>query len=623
MCGIAGFCDFSKKSNKQSLICMTDILHHRGPDDSGYSFYDRIESNVGLGHRRLSIQDLTQHGHQPMAYENLEIVFNGEIYNFEEIKKELERLNYTFSSFSDTEVIIKAYHKWGINIIHKFNGMFAIAIYNKKDETITLIRDRAGVKPLYYYYKDGLFLFASELKSFHQNLGFQKEINKKAVELYLKYGYIPQPDTIFKNSYKLEAGSYIELNIKTKTLNNKKYWSIDKYVNKPKLNIDYNEAKSELKDMLSSSFKYRMVSDVPVGVFLSGGYDSSAVSAILQTQSTKKIKTFSIGFKEEKYNEAIYAKEVSTYLDTEHYEYYLNQKDALEILPTLPEIYDEPFGDSSCIPTIMVSQFAKKYVSVALSADGGDELFSGYPSYKKIHTSFENFNKVSFLSSLYQIENIIDPYLFSKLINIYNFEGKYYKVLESLRNSKKANAFYDTNTRYFYDIEINQLLNSTLHEEVKYDENSIENMLSYSFKTYLNDDILTKVDRATMSVSLEGREPFLDYRLIEYVSQLPIEYKQNGNITKYILKDIVHDYIPKEIMDREKMGFSIPIFEWFRDELKEYFEYYLSEEKIKDSGIFNWVYIDKLKNRYYQGYGNPHKLWIILMFQMWWEKWAK
>ena len=623
MCGISGFCDFSKKLNNQNLISMTDVLHHRGPNDSGYNFHQNSYATIGLGHRRLSILDLSKHGHQPMKYQSLEIVFNGEVYNFKEIRSELEKFDYKFESDSDTEVILKAYHKWGISAVARFNGMFAISIYDKKINKIIFIRDRAGVKPLYYHYQNNLFLFSSELKSFYTLSDFKKDIDLTALQEYLKYGYIPQPLSIFKDTYKLEAGKYLELDLDTKEININTYWDVNFFYEKDKLNISFSEALDETELLLKKSFEYRMISDVPVGVFLSGGYDSSAVTAILQANGQKKIKTFTIGFEEKKYNEAKYAKQVATHLGTEHFEHYLSQKDALEILPTLPDIYDEPFGDSSAIPTIMVSQFAKKHVSVALSADGGDELFSGYPSYINTYNLYEKFNQFRKFHSLGNIDKIINPYQISKYLKIYNLEGKFYKFCELLKNSAKPSKFYDTNSKYFYDTEINQLINQKSVSLHSYMENSIDNMLLHSFKTYLNDDILTKVDRASMSVSLEGREPLLDYNLVEFVAQLPIEYKQNKFETKYLLKEIVHKYIPKEMMDRKKMGFSIPIFEWFKDELIVYLEEYLSEKSILESGLFEYRYIFNMKKSYYNGYGNPHKLWLILMFQMWWYKWVK
>lgn len=623
MCGIAGFFDSNKKLNKLDLKKMTDVLHHRGPDDSGYNLYNNAEANVGLGHRRLSVLDLSSHGHQPMLYENLEIIYNGEVYNFKEIRAELEHFGYKFESNSDTEVILKAYHKWNMGFVKKLNGMFAIAIYDKLKKKIILIRDRAGVKPLYYYWKNNIFLFASELKSFYKCSGFEKEIRKESIALFLKYGYIPQPYSIFQNTYKLEAGTYLVFDLESKEYTINRYWNIDSLFEKPKLDISFDEAKDKVEELLKKSFQYRMVADVPLGVFLSGGYDSSAVTSILQANSMNKIKTFTIGFTEEKYNEAAYAKQVAEYLGTEHYEYYLSQKDALKVLPILPEIFDEPFGDSSAIPTIMVSQVAREHVIVSLSADGGDELFSGYPSYKRIFDLYNKIPKSNLLKEFSKLGRVIDPFMLSKIFNVYNFEGKFYKFFEILKNCDNPSGFYDTNTRYFYDEEICQILNRDIVKSQTYSKNNIDNMLAYTFKTYLNDDILTKVDRATMSVGLEGREPFLDFQLIEFVSQLPIKYKQYGDETKYLLKEITHKYIPKKIMDRKKMGFSIPIFEWFKDELKEYFEEYLNEKAIKESGVFQYKYVEKLKNSYMNGFGNPHKLWLILMYQMWWKKWIK
>ncbi len=349
MCGIAGFCDFSKKSSNDILKSMTDVLHHRGPDDSGY-FWDESEySQIALGHRRLSILDLSAHGHQPMSFEHLDIVFNGEVYNFKEIKKELLELGYDFYSDSDTEVILKSYHQWGIKAVDRFNGMFAITIYDKKTNQLIFIRDRAGVKPFYYYKKDSLILFSSELKSFHKHPNFQKEINKSSLSLYLQFGYIPEPHSIFKNCYKLRAGHYVEIDLKSQNFKEIKYWDVVDFYNKPKLDISQNEAIERTEELLKSSFEYRMVSDVPVGVFLSGGYDSSVVTAILQSGRSEKLNTFTIGFKEKGFDEAPYAKEVAKYLGTNHTEYYCTQKDALEIIPKLCELYDEPFGDSSAI----------------------------------------------------------------------------------------------------------------------------------------------------------------------------------------------------------------------------------------------------------------------------------
>ena len=629
MCGITGFCDFNKKSNLKILKKMTDVLYHRGPDDSGYSFYSLNKYNIGLGHRRLSILDLTSHGHQPMKFENLEIAYNGEIYNFQEIKYELEKHGYSFQSNSDTEVILKAYHKWGIKAVHKFNGMFAIVIYDSYTKELILIRDRTGIKPLYYYNNNGLFMFASELKSFHENLYFAKEIDFEALGQFLQYGYILEPYSIFKYTNKLMAGHYLVLNLKTKEYNLYKYWDVANYYKKPKIDISEKEAIKQTEKLLQSSFSYRMISDVPVGVFLSGGYDSSAVVALLQNTNNSKINTFTIGFYEEKFNEAMYAKRVADYLGTNHTEYYCTQKDAVKIIPKLSEIYDEPFGDSSSIPTILVSQLAKKDVSVSLSADGGDEIFAGYGKYDTSLKYFNFFNKFPKLSHklLLSIMNKINSRYFPFTDKIYNFETRYEKVKNILKyNSPSLSMKYTSNI--FTPKEINLLIKQEVKEkytnfDIFIEElKPLEEMLLIDYKTYLPDDILTKVDRATMSVSLEGREPFLDYRIIEFVAQLPDNMKYGDGQKKWLLKKIVHKYIPKEMMDRPKMGFGVPLMDWLQNELQEIFNFYLNIDRLERENIFNVDEIKRLLNEFQKGKNETiRKLWNILMFEMWYEKW--
>jgi len=384
MCGVVGFIDFKKKTDEEILKKMTDVIHHRGPDDSGYCYMMKSMAAVGFGHRRLSILDLSKHGHQPMSFDVLTIVYNGEVYNFQEIKKELESDGMSFDSNSDTEVILKSFSKWGVKAVDKFVGMFAFSIFDQSTNKCYIFRDRSGVKPLYYYKKDGLFLFGSELKSFHEHPNFKKEINFDALAQFLQYGYILQPNSIFKDTYKLKAGHYLEISLDKNRIEEKKYWDVYDFYTKPKLDIGENETIRECENILKKAFNYRMVSDVPVGIFLSGGYDSSIVTALIQANSSSKINTFTIGFHEKGYDEAPYAKKVADYLGTNHTEYYCTQDDAKDILPKLVDIYDEPFGDNSTIPTILVSQLAKKDVSVALSADGGDEIFAGYSKHETI-----------------------------------------------------------------------------------------------------------------------------------------------------------------------------------------------------------------------------------------------
>jgi asparagine synthase (glutamine-hydrolysing) len=632
MCGIAGFIDFNKNSTKTILREMTDALVHRGPDDSGCTFVENYDNQIGLGHRRLSVLDLSKHGHQPMSFDNCEIVYNGEVYNFKEIRKELENYNYKFDSDTDTEVILKAYHKWGIKAVNKFNGMFAICIYDKSKEKIILIRDRAGIKPHYWYWKDNLFMFASELKSFHKHKYFNKIINKDALALYLQYGYILQPYTIFKNTYKLRSGHYLEVDLKTKKIADITYWNVIDFYNKPKLNISENDAIIQMEQLLKSAFEYRMIADVSVGVFLSGGYDSSIVTALLQYYRTEKINTFTIGFYEKGFDESPYAKQVAEYLGTNHTEYYCTQKDAIEIIPKLVEIYDEPFGDSSAIPTALVSQLARKDVTVCLSADGGDETFAGYDKYiktLKYHQKIRcipKFVRKALSLVLGRVNIKMIPY--SNKIG--NFETKFEKIINLLNTDDPVSVMKYLTQPYTSKEVKKLLLDDVFEQKTNFDnfnfinnkDDEINQMLAIDYQTYLVDDILTKVDRATMSVSLEGREPLLDYRIIEFVAQLPAKMKFRNGDRKWILKEIAHKFLPKEIMDRPKKGFSVPIADWFKDELKEYFLYYLNEERLNREGFFNSKEVVAQRDKYLSGYKeNVERLWFLLIFEMWYERW--
>ncbi len=632
MCAIAGFVDFSKKSSKEILQNMTDIMHHRGPDDSGYYFDRSYYADVGLGHRRLSILDLSIHGHQPMSFDSIEIVYNGEVYNFYEIREELERDGYSFISNSDTEVILKAYHKWGLKAIDRFRGMFSIAIYDRGMEKLFLIRDRAGVKPLYWYQNGDTILFASELKSFSKNPNFKREIDIDALSIFLELQYIPEPYSIFKNSHKLKAGHILEVDLKSRSVSQSEYWSVVECYNRPKLDISEDEAILECEKILSSSFSYRLISDVPVGIFLSGGYDSSIVAALLQKDSLKKLKTFTIGFYENGFNEAPYAKEVASYLGCDHLEYYCTPKDALDIIPKLPTIYDEPFADASSIPTTLVSKLAKNEVTVSLSADGGDEIFAGYDRYTRSLNYYKNSLKIPslFRKTLSGFIDRFDPFILSILRDSYSLETRYKKVQNLLDSSSIVDIMRDLSS-YISFSQADRLLKGRV-ERLKtnfdktallnIDSDNIDKMLAIDYKTYMVDGVLTKVDRATMSVALEGREPFLDHKIIEFIATLPSSFKYKNGVKKYILKELTHKYIPKELMDRPKMGFGVPIKEWFKDELKEYFLYYLDRERLEREGIFNVDEVLMLRDNYLNSRGeNVDILWSILIFEMWYERW--
>jgi asparagine synthase (glutamine-hydrolysing) len=632
MCGIAGFVDFKNRSSEAILQNMTSCLQHRGPDGQGVAFAQTNDMIIGLGHRRLSIIDLSAAANQPMQYDGLHIIFNGEIYNYEEIRNELIRKGHQFITHSDTEVILHSWREWGIDAVHRWHGMFAIAMWDKHADEFICIRDRAGVKPLNYYWNEDLFIFGSELKSLTSHPGFRKKINPEAVASFLQYGYISHPHSIYKNTYKLRPGHILKLNLSSKQQQDIQYWNVYDYYNKPKLNIDVEEAVVQTEKLLQKAFQYRMVADVPVGVFLSGGYDSSCVTALLQKNSTEKIKTFTIGTTDEKLNEAPFAKQIAKHLGTDHTEYYCTPQEALEIIPELAHFYDEPFADSSAIPTILVSRLARKKVTVALSADAGDEIFAGYNRYdyifrygKKISSVPKPMRKIA-AAAMASISSTRIPVLRNKR----NFHSRYDK-LKNLLNDPSPSELLKNLSQVFTSREIAGLFNEPVAELLTAHSSKdlitgysdpLSYMMAIDYQTYMADDILQKVDRATMSVSLEGREPFLDQDIIEWAAQLPSEYKYHNGEKKYILKQIVHKYIPKEIMERPKMGFGIPIENWLAQELKDLVEEYLSEESLRQHGLFNVQEIRKMVSHFFNGRKEKHlKIWYLLMFQMWYKQW--
>lgn len=632
MCGIAGFIDFNQKSSFVLLQYMTDTLFHRGPDESGYEFFQTNSHQVGLGHRRLSIIDLSNTGKQPMQFEHLWITFNGEVYNYNEVKKELIALNHQFIGHSDTEVVLHAIAQWGITCVEKFIGMFAFVIYDVKAEKIYCVRDRAGVKPFFYYWKDGLFLFASELKAFHQHPKFIKKINLDAVTGFMQFGNVPTPHCIFNNCYKLKPGHILTFNIQHSTFHISKYWDVYDAYNKPKLDISFDEAKVETEKILKSAVDYRMIADVSVGVFLSGGYDSACVTALLQKNKTEKIKTFTIGVPEIGLNEAPYARDVAKYLGTDHYEYSCTQAEALELIVDLPYYYDEPFADSSAIPTTLVCKMAKKQVTVALSADAGDEVFAGYNRYDYLMKYGEKLNQLPFFlrKGSSKLMNTIPSNKIPILKNKYNFHNRYEKLKSLLNDPSPKNMMLSLSKQY-NDTQLKELMKHAFcNLDTAYLSDNLSKkhysplsyMMAIDYQTYLLDDILQKVDRASMAVSLEGREPFLDHRLIEWAAQLPDNYKYYKGSKKHILKEIVHQYIPKQLMDRPKMGFAIPIENWLMIDLKDHVTHYLNDYKIEEQGIFNHVFVRNIKQDFYSGKKElALKLWYMLMFQMWYEKW--
>lgn len=567
MCRIFGF----NSKNKQALQCMSQKLSPGGPDSEG--FFET--ASMSLGHRRLAIIDPTPNAAQPMEFANLVISYNGEVYNFKELRKELSE--YSFTTNSDTEVILKAFHKWGLNAIERFLGMFAIALWDKKERKLWLIRDRAGVKPLYYYYDGKNFIFASELKALLCHPNFPKRVNKKAVAAYLAYGFVPTPMAIFENTYKLLPGHYLEFD--GKSITTKQYWRLPK----DRLSISYEEAKKRTKELLQKSFAYRMVSDVPVGVFLSGGIDSSLLVSYLSKQYD--LQTFTIGFYDRRFNEAGIAKETAKKLGTKHHELYFGVDDLLKLLPKIVDIFDEPFGDSSALPTYLVAKLAKEHVKVALSADGADELFGGYPINFKNAKRFNFYKKLQFLRLL----------------------------LKNKRKYMATNDVWKYKLALRYRIYPDELFLTTELDRGECKE-LLECMFWFDFRYFLGDDVLVKVDRVTMANSLEAREPYLDHKLIEFAFSLPEKYRYH----KMILRDLLKEELP-EISDLPKQGFSVPIKYWLRNELKESVVQTLKAPTILDEVVDK----EKILRQFIRSGKRTNAIWLMYMFRMWEERYYR
>ncbi len=622
MCGICGFVS-GKNITIEQLTKMNDTIYHRGPDDSGVEIYPmRDGGSVGLAQRRLSILDLSPLGHQPMHSKDgrLSVIYNGEIYNFLELREELS--DYTFISHCDTEVIIAAYLKWGISCVDKFNGMFAICIYDREDDSVYLIRDRIGKKPMYYEVDGKDLYFASELKPIMSRSGFVKTVRNDIVTRYLYQQYINAPETIFEHVHKLEPGSI--LHYKDGQIKTWKYWDIKTVYHKMQQSpvTDYAQAKAELKELLKKSVASRMISDVPLGTFLSGGYDSSLITAIAQEHSAEPVKTFSIGFHEEKYNEAKYAAEVARYLGTDHTELYISEKEMFDMVESIPKYYDEPMADSSQIPSMLVAELAKRDVTVVLSGDGGDEFFCGYNVYEKIQQA----QKLDMLGGITH--------------GICNLPGVKQMDLESRLPFKvrviAGNRNKETKTQFGVGNYADHARKMVLGEGLSchYEMESAYQVKNWQIRrmlldmdTYLPGDILCKVDRATMKYSLEARCPIMDRDVMEYSFRMAHNLKyENGN-KKRILKDLAYDYIPRELLERPKVGFSVPLDKWLRGPLKEQLLDMCNRDSLIRQGIFDVDYVPAMIQEYLatgdggSGSGRNYSrlVWAFFVFQQWYE----
>lgn len=628
MCGLTGFIDYSLSSSTNEISKMTNAISHRGPDNKGSTFIKKNNYCLGLGHARLSILDLSNSANQPFRHNNLEMIYNGEVYNFKEIRSELIINGYDFYTDSDTEVILKSFEFWGINFVKKLNGMFSIIIFDSLQNKIFLIRDRAGVKPLYYYWDQKILIFASELKCFHKHPMFNKQISNEGLSTYLKYGFIPAPLSIFSNTFKLDQGCYIEFQLMDKKLIEKKYWDVSEFYQKPKLNYNESEIIKKVKIKLSKAFNLRLISDVPVGVFLSGGYDSAAVTSILSKNNPSlKLNTFTIGFKKKALDESVYARKIAEIFDTNHHECLFEKKDLLEAFNMQPFVWDEPLSDKSTLPTLLLSKFASKHVKVALSADGGDELFGGYNKYPNILSKLENNKFLNFIK-LDKLGKVLNNSKISRII--YNDIGS---RIQRYTNSTGHNSaeILNLSSSIFTDLDLKLLLNNEKKSKKNINFFQTENisddldiLMNLDYKIYQSNNILAKVDRATMAYGLEGREPLLDFNLIEFIAKIPSKIKYKNNTLKYILKQIVHENIPQNLIDRPKKGFSISIIDALQNDLDSIVRYFFNATFIKKQGIFNEKYLTSIYNRFRKGdiiFAN--KIWNILIFQMWYKEWIK
>lgn len=648
MCGISGiFSDISDTNQNQlrhDATQMADAILHRGPDD-GDVWIDNA-STLALAHRRLSIVDLSAAGHQPMssACGSYVFVFNGEIYNHLELRKELEVLGVvqTWRGHSDTETLLAGISHWGVKAtVQKCVGMFAFALWDKKNSTLTLGRDRLGEKPLYYGWQGdaNVFLFGSELKALKAHPAFNATINRNALALFMRHSYIPAPYSIWQNIYKLQPGCLLTLSNHQKEPVIDSYWS-GKQVVEDSLNSPFTgtpeQAVSKLEAILHDAISQQMLADVPLGAFLSGGVDSSTIVALMQAQSSKSVRTFSIGFNEAQYNEAEHAKAVAKHLGTQHTELYVTADDALSVIPNLPFLYDEPFSDCSQIPTFLLAKMARQHVTVALSGDAGDELFCGYNRYL---IASKIWNKLSHLpvrlrrvisNGLTSISPNTWDCIASPLMGILperfslkNFGDKLYKGAGVLSSQTSTDVYLNLVSHWHDPARL--VLNSTEPKTVLTNAEiqpktatDVERMMALDMLTYLPDDILTKVDRAAMGVSLETRVPFLDHRVVEFAWQLPLEYKFRSGVGKWALRQVLYRHVPKDLIERPKMGFGVPIDDWLRGPLRDWAESLLDENRLKSEGFFN---VDMVRQKWDEHLSKKrnwqYHLWDVLMFQAW------
>ncbi len=622
MCGIAGFCNL-EGNRKINIERMKERMHHRGPDAGGSYFSE--DDQLTLGHRRLSIIDLSEAGAQPMSSHSgrYVIAFNGEIYNYKEIADKLisDKKVKEFRGSSDTEVLLEAFENYGVKeAISLCKGMFAIALYDKKERMLYLVRDRVGEKPLYYGQVGNGFVFASDIRSISVLEGFNNPINTAILDVYFTYGYIPAPYSIYENIYKLEPGTIAKIKLPFNNLHEiqtETYWSMKEIARRGQSNLfkgSFTEAVDELERLMKVSISQQMVADVPVGAFLSAGIDSSTVVALMQSLNNNKVKSFTIGMNEKEYDEAVYAKEIAKHLGTEHTELYITEADAMAVIPKLSTMFGEPFADSSQIPTYLVSKMTREHVTVSLSGDGGDELFCGYNSYNSVERIWNKMKGIPYF--------IRKPC--SELILHSPLKNKYmYRIKGKLLGAKGPSDLYVSsmeNESIIKEISLDTRGCSYKYSEYdpKFLQEANHNIMLMDLLMYHPDDILVKVDRTAMAVSLETRVPMLDKDVVEFAWSLPLEYKKKDKVGKQVLREVLYRYVPKEMMERPKKGFSIPIEKWLKQtQLKGWAESLIDKDMLAKQGILNPDVVWKIWNDFIEKDEWRIQIWYILMFQSW------
>lgn len=603
MCGIYGSTILYSQKQVEEKLKRTAF---RGPDKLDWKLLGE-NKNVIFGHNRLAIIDLDARSNQPFSYRHIHIAFNGEIYNFLDLKADLKQKGHIFNTTSDTEVLCAAYLEYGDAFVSKLNGMFAFVIYDQKNQRLFGARDRLGQKPFYYYFDGKDFEFASQISSiqmYNENLS----ISSQAISYYFAWGAIPDPYSIFNEIKKLKAGFAFSLDLNTKVFTEKQYWDID-FTNLNPYEGTYNEAKQDLNILLKDAVKIRLFADVPVGVFLSGGVDSSAIAALATESTNSKIKTFSVKFDEKGFDESKYAQQVADHLKTDHHVIECNYNEGLDLIENFNHFYDEPFADSSAIPSMLLAKYTRKHVTVALSGDAGDESFIGYQRYNWMRQVRLMYKIPGFIRNMSATALGFMPHYKLKMIA----QGLKYKTLNDvyLAACTGVDTSWMASDYDYLDVDEIKYLNHN-HKNLQ------ERISDFDLKTYLNWDINTKVDRATMAYSLEARAPLLDYRIVEFARSLPTDFKFKGNNQKRILKDVLYQYVPKHIFDRPKAGFTMPFAEWFKKDLKEYVLSELNEESLKDIPNINAKEVSFRIKQHMNGSWNRYPLiWKLLVLKQW------